>query len=89
MAPACRNACLSISAFVSSRAEADGKIGTRCVKYCHKSAPPSPRFNCNWVKYLQSKPPKFSENDMVGFRVSGLLIFLSIVALLTACKKPL
>src|ERR1700731_3746977 len=56
MAPACCNVCLSISAFVSSRAEAHGKIGTRCVKYCHKCAPPSPRFNCNLVNYVQSKP---------------------------------
>jgi hypothetical protein len=55
MAPACRNACLSISAFVSQRTEADGKDGTRWVKYCHKSAPPSPRFNYNLVKYVQSK----------------------------------
>jgi hypothetical protein len=59
MAPACRNAYLSISAFVSSRAEAYGRIGTRRVKYCHKRAPPSPRFNCNLVKY-------FSQNSLLS-----------------------
>src|SRR5713226_8393706 len=46
---------LSSSAFVSKRAEAHGKVATRCVKYCHKSAPPSPPFNCNLVKHVQSR----------------------------------
>jgi len=68
MAPACRNACLSISAFVSSRAEAYGKGGTRYVKYCHKSAPPSPRFKCIYLVIL------CNYGKASRLRVDGILI---------------
>src|SRR5713101_2335430 len=41
--------------FYHSAPRTHGKVATRCVKYCHKSAPPSPPFNCNLVKHVQSR----------------------------------